>query len=82
MLREARTIAFHTLGCRLNASDTQRLEERALERGLRIVAFTEQTNIYVVNTCTVTAQADSQCRKLSRQARARNPDAIITAVGC
>lgn len=77
-----RTIAFHTLGCRLNASDTQRLEERALERGLRIVAFTESADVYVVNTCTVTAQADQQCRKLSRQARARNPNAIVAAVGC
>lgn len=77
-----RSIAFHTLGCRLNTSDTQRMEEEALERGMRIRAFSEAADVYVVNTCTVTAQADQQCRKLARQARARNPDAKVVLVGC
>ena len=77
-----RTIAFHTLGCRLNSSDTQRLEEEALARGMRLVAFNEKADVYVVNTCTVTSQADRQCRRASRQARARNPDAEVVLLGC
>ena len=78
----SKTIAFHTLGCRVNTSDTQSLERQAIDRGLRIVPFHEQADIYVINTCTVTAQADQQCSKLARSARARNPGAQVVAVGC
>ena len=58
------------------------MEEAALARGLQIVRFNEKADVYVVNTCTVTAHADQQCRKLSRQARARNPAAEVVLVGC
>ena len=78
----AETVAFHTLGCRVNTSDTQALEQRALRRGLRIVPFNDSADVYVINTCTVTAQADQQCRKLARQAKRRNPNATVVAVGC
>lgn len=81
-VKSAHTVAFHTLGCRVNTSDTQALEQCALQRGLEIVPFNASADVYVINTCTVTAQADQQCRKLARQARRRNPDATVVAVGC
>lgn len=76
------TIAFHTLGCRLNTADTQRLEREATLRGFSVVEFTQQASIYVVNTCTVTGQSDLACRRVAKQVRARHPEAVIVAVGC
>lgn len=75
-------IAFLTLGCKVNACETERMKTEFEEAGYRIVAFSEQADIYLVNTCTVTNIADRKSRKMLHRARRKNPDAIVVAAGC
>ncbi len=77
-----KTIAFATLGCKLNQADTQEIEALLASRGFRAVPFEESAQVYVVNTCTVTARADFSDRQMIRRAVARNPDALIVVTGC
>src|SRR5438552_1579842 len=71
------TVAFATLGCKLNQYDTTELQARLEARGLRTVPFEEPAQLYVINTCTVTARADGSGRQAIRRAVARNPDALV-----
>jgi len=75
-------VAFATLGCKANWTDTEALLQSCREAGLEVVEFEEEADIYVVNTCTVTAVADQQSRQMLRRARRRNPDAAVFATGC
>ncbi len=75
-------IAFATLGCRVNQYDTQAMKEQMEKASLAPVAFEEQADIYVINTCTVTAAADSEGRQLVRRAKAKNPDSFVVITGC
>lgn len=75
-------IAFLTLGCKVNACETERMKTEFEKAGYRIVAFSEQADIYLVNTCTVTNIADRKSRKMLHRARRKNPDAIVVAAGC
>ena len=77
-----RTVAIHTLGCKLNHVETLELERELRAQGYRIVPFCEQASTYIVNTCTVTAKSDKTCRQALRRARRNNPDARVIAVGC
>ena len=77
-----RTVAFHTLGCKLNYSETSALARLFESSGYLPVKFEEEADIYVLNTCSVTEQADRECRKIVRQAMRRQPDAFVVVTGC
>ena len=76
------TFAFYTLGCKANQFDTQALEQMAAARGHTVVPFSGGADVYVVNTCTVTAESDRKSRQIIRAARRRAPDAVIGICGC
>jgi len=77
-----RTVAFHTLGCKLNYSETSALARLFESSGYLPVKFEEEADIYVLNTCSVTEQADRECRKIVRQAMRRQPGAFVVVTGC
>ena len=76
------TVAFQTLGCKLNFSETSTLARKFVEAGYERVPFEMKADVYVINTCSVTENADKKFTTLSRQTRQRNPDAFLIAVGC
>ncbi len=76
------TVAFHTLGCKLNFSETSTIGEQFLTHGYNVVEFNETADIYVINTCTVTENADRECRQIVRRALRNNPEAFIAVTGC
>jgi threonylcarbamoyladenosine tRNA methylthiotransferase MtaB len=76
------TVAFYTLGCKLNFSETSALGRQFEERGVRRVEFEQGADLYVVNTCSVTDHADRKCRKVVQQALKHNPQAFVAIVGC
>jgi threonylcarbamoyladenosine tRNA methylthiotransferase MtaB len=76
------TVAFYTLGCKLNFSETSALGRQFEERGVRRVEFEQGADLYVVNTCSVTDHADRKCRKVVQQALKYNPQAFVAIVGC
>ncbi len=75
-------VAFTTLGCRMNQFETSAIEEKFYKKGYQITSFEDVADIYVVNTCTVTNDADRTSRKVLRQAKRRNPNAVVVATGC
>ncbi|MBQ9631442.1 MAG: tRNA (N(6)-L-threonylcarbamoyladenosine(37)-C(2))-methylthiotransferase MtaB, partial [Lachnospiraceae bacterium] len=77
-----RRAALHNLGCKANAYETEKIGEQLAERGFEIVPFAGEAEVYVINTCSVTAIADKKSRQMIRRARRRNPQAIVAAVGC
>ncbi|GGF07209.1 tRNA (N(6)-L-threonylcarbamoyladenosine(37)-C(2))-methylthiotransferase MtaB [Hymenobacter cavernae] len=79
---DTRKVAFYTLGCKLNFSETSAIGRQFEERGFQKVAFEEAADIYVINTCSVTDHADRKCRKVVKEALKHNPDAFVTIVGC
>jgi len=76
------TAAFHTLGCKLNFSETSSIRRMFEDKGYATVNFGEPANIYVINTCSVTDFADRKCRYAVRQAQKANPEAKIVVIGC
>ncbi|HHT96980.1 MAG TPA: tRNA (N(6)-L-threonylcarbamoyladenosine(37)-C(2))-methylthiotransferase MtaB [Clostridiales bacterium] len=77
-----KTAAFYTLGCKVNSYETDAMRELFEKEGYEIVDFKDKADIYIVNTCTVTNIADRKSRQMLHQAKKRNPNAIIVAVGC
>ena len=77
-----KTVAFHTLGCKVNQYDTQAMRERFERAGCREVPFDGQADIYVVNTCTVTGTGDKKSMQIIRRCHRQNPDAAIVVTGC
>lgn len=75
-------IAAHTLGCKLNYAETSDILRRFSSFGHTIVDFHEAADLYIINTCTVTAVAEKKCRTIIRQAHRLNPDAQIAVIGC
>ena len=75
-------VAFPTMGCKTNFSDTSTISNEMLSHGYQKVSYKEEADIYVLNTCSVTENADKEARKLIRQARRRNPYAKIAVIGC
>ncbi|WP_456397226.1 tRNA (N(6)-L-threonylcarbamoyladenosine(37)-C(2))-methylthiotransferase MtaB [Desulfurobacterium sp.] len=75
-------VAFYTLGCKMNFHETAFMEEAFKKAGYAIVPFSEVADIYVVNTCTVTASADAKSRKAIRRAKKKNPESIVVVTGC
>lgn len=76
------SVAFCTLGCKVNQYETDAMEELFAAAGYEIHSFKEKADIYIVNTCSVTNIADHKSRQMLHQARKRNPDALVVAVGC
>ena len=74
--------ALHNLGCKVNAYETEAMQELLEKAGYEIVPFQEGADIYIINTCTVTNMADRKSRQMLHRARKMNPDAIIVAAGC
>lgn len=75
-------IAFLTLGCKVNACETEKMKQQFEAAGHSITAFSEQADVYIVNTCTVTNIADRKSRKMLHRARRMNPHALVVATGC
>jgi threonylcarbamoyladenosine tRNA methylthiotransferase MtaB len=81
-MAEARTIAFHTLGCKLNFSETSSLSRLAEEAGFEKRPFDARADIYVINTCSVTENADRECRYLVRRIQRQSPESFVVITGC
>ena len=77
-----KSAAFETLGCKLNFSETSSMRRDFEVEGFELKEFDEKADVYVINTCSVTMDANSACRKTVRQALRRNPDAFVAVVGC
>jgi len=77
-----KSVAFHTLGCKLNFSETSSISRQFEGAGYQVVPFEHEANVYVINTCSVTDFADKKCRKIVRQALKRNDDAYVVMIGC
>src|SRR6478609_6578149 len=75
-------VAFYTLGCKLNFSETSTISRKFEENGYRKVDFTDTPDIFIINTCSVTENADKKCHKIVREARAIAPDAYVAIIGC
>ncbi len=75
-------VAFHTLGCKLNYSETSTIARSCEEEGYEKVEFKEYADIYVLNTCSVTENADKECKRIVRQVLKVNPDAFVVIIGC
>ena len=76
------TAAFYTLGCKLNFSETSTIARNLEENGFAKVAFENKADVYVINTCSVTDQADKKCRNIVRKALSYNPEAFVIVIGC
>ena len=76
------TFALHTLGCKLNYAEGSAISQQLISEGWLHVDFTQPSDCYIINTCSVTAQADKKCRNLVRQAKRHNAEAKVVVVGC
>ena len=74
--------AIYTLGCKVNQYETQAMEQELVRRGHTLVPFDQRADVYIVNTCSVTAVSDKKSRQMIRRCRKLNPDAVVAACGC
>ena len=81
-MNERKKVAFYTLGCKLNFSETSTIARSFQEEGFEKVDFSESADMYVINTCSVTENADKRFKTIVKQAQKVNPDAFVAAVGC
>jgi len=79
---EGKTVAFHTLGCKLNFSETSTIGRLMLEKGFKKVDISAPADVYVINTCSVTENADKECKQIVKSALKQNPEAFVAIVGC
>ncbi len=77
-----RTVAFQTLGCKVNQYDTDTVRQQFVQRGYSVVEFSESADVYVINTCTVTNMSDRKSRQMIRRAHRRSPRSQIVVMGC
>ncbi|WP_336687721.1 tRNA (N(6)-L-threonylcarbamoyladenosine(37)-C(2))-methylthiotransferase MtaB [Chryseobacterium bernardetii] len=77
-----RTAAYHTLGCKLNFAETSTIARQLTDAGYEKVGFDEKANVYVINTCSVTENADRECKLHVKRAMKANPDGLVVIVGC
>ena len=75
-------VALHNLGCKVNAYETEAMQELLEQHGYEIVPFKEGADVYIINTCTVTNMADRKSRQMLHRARKMNPGAVVVACGC
>lgn len=76
------TAALHNLGCKVNSYETDVMQQLLVDAGYEIKDFTEKADVYIINTCTVTNIADRKSRQMLHKAKAKNPKAVVVAVGC
>ncbi len=81
-MKTGQKVAFYTLGCKLNFSETSTLSRSAESNGFETVNYGESADAYVINTCSVTENADKECRRIARQAKKMNPAAFVVVIGC
>jgi threonylcarbamoyladenosine tRNA methylthiotransferase MtaB len=81
-MTEAKTVAFHTLGCKLNYSETSSISRQLEKEGFEKKPFDGLADIYVINTCSVTENADRECRYLVRQIQRKSPESFVVVTGC
>ena len=77
-----KTVAFHTLGCKLNYSETSSLSRLLENEGFEKREFDETADVYVINTCSVTENADKECRYLVRKIQRQAPESLVVITGC
>jgi threonylcarbamoyladenosine tRNA methylthiotransferase MtaB len=77
-----KSVAFYTLGCKLNYSETSSIERLFSDNGWSVSEFEQGADIYVINTCSVTEFADQKCRQIVRRALRQTPTALIVVIGC
>ena len=78
----SKRVAFYTLGCKLNFSETSSIGRQFTQAGYQVVPFHDPADVYVINTCSVTDHADKKCRKVVKEAMKQSPTAYVTIVGC
>lgn len=81
-MNQYKTVAFYTLGCKLNFSETSTIGRQFEEAGYAKVDFEDRPDIYVINTCSVTENADKKCKQLVRKAKSINPNSFVIIIGC
>ena len=81
-MAEAKSIAFHTLGCKLNFSETSTLARQMEGEGFIKLDFEDKADVYVINTCSVTENADKECRQLVRRIQRKAPESLVVITGC
>src|SRR6476620_3200542 len=81
-MAEARTVAFYTLGCKLNFSETSTLSRSLESEGFQKKEFDDIADVYVINTCSVTDNADKECRQLVRRIQRKAPESLVVITGC
>ncbi|MBD0333350.1 MAG: hypothetical protein ICV66_11915 [Chitinophagaceae bacterium] len=81
-METARTVAFHTLGCKLNFSETSTLSRQLEADGFLKKEFEDEPDVYVINTCSVTENADKECRQLVRRIQRKAPQSLVVVTGC
>jgi threonylcarbamoyladenosine tRNA methylthiotransferase MtaB len=81
-MAESRTVAFHTLGCKLNFSETSSLSRMLEKEGFEKKEFDDRADVYVINTCSVTDNADKECRQLVRRIQRKTPESLVVITGC
>lgn len=81
-LNDNKSIAFHTLGCKLNFSETSTITRLFDEDGFQKKEFNEEADVYVINTCSVTENADKECKQLIRKVKKQNPNSTVVITGC
>ncbi len=77
-----KSVAFYTLGCKLNFSETSAISRTFEDKGFRKVAFNENPDIFIINTCSVTENADKKCKKIVKEAQKINPNGFVAIIGC
>ena len=77
---EQKTVAFYTLGCKVNQYETNAMMQKFIQSDYKIVAFEDKADIYIINTCTVTNMADKKSRQMIRRVKEINSDSILVAV--
>ncbi|MEC7753885.1 MAG: tRNA (N(6)-L-threonylcarbamoyladenosine(37)-C(2))-methylthiotransferase MtaB [Bacteroidota bacterium] len=75
-------VAFYTLGCKLNFSETSTISRQFEERGFAKVEFSDTPDVFIINTCSVTENADKKCKKIVKEAQKINPDGFVAIIGC
>src|SRR5689334_3589602 len=81
-MEKTRTVAFHTLGCKLNFSETSTLSRQLESEGFLKKEFDDRADVYVINTCSVTENADKECRQLVRRIQRKAPESLVVITGC
>ncbi|WP_028121908.1 tRNA (N(6)-L-threonylcarbamoyladenosine(37)-C(2))-methylthiotransferase MtaB [Epilithonimonas tenax] len=82
VISQPKTVAFHTLGCKLNFAETSTIARQLTDAGYQKVNFDEPAKVYIINTCSVTENADKECKLHVKRATKANPDGLVAIIGC